>query len=203
MLVAIFAGIAAGAAAIYAATKLMKPSFTMAISSHDKNKVLTLLPAIDEWPIVELDGVKFRVAPKYIPHVGIQEAADIAAANGMELPTKKLVDAIWNAADLKIEPQQPTLKKFDFAEMNSDATVAEHAAKNDKQIAGRSFKLLAGTHKDVVRDFHNGRMVNGIYGWHRLNGKPIQDFPSLHIQGNAVTSEHKDYSQGLRMVKKV
>lgn len=209
MLIPIVIGLVAGGAAIAAALKFMKPGFitTNSITTHDKGKIMNFLPAIDEWPIVESEGIQWRVAPKYIPHVGIQEAFEMAQANGVELPNKKLVDAIWQAADVKIEPQQPRLVKFDFQEMNSDATVAEHAAKNEKQIAGRPFKLLAGTHKDVVRDMHNGRLVNGIYGWHRLNppntGKIIQDFPSAHIQGNAVTSDHKDYSQGLRMVKRV
>ncbi|MHB8107738.1 MAG: hypothetical protein ACYDH4_09990, partial [Candidatus Cryosericum sp.] len=56
------------------------------------------------WVPVTYNGVVWNVSPSYIAPVGIGEAEQLAAQNGCELPTPALVDAIWKAADLKLEP---------------------------------------------------------------------------------------------------
>jgi hypothetical protein len=129
------------------------------------------------------------VAPTYRAPVGIGEAAEIAKSVGSELPTSELVDGIYAAADLKLAPITMSPNKGDDA-----GQFAEHRAKVDAAIVGRSFRLLVGTHKDVVRG-PDGRV--GLYGWHRLDGSPIQPFFAGHAPS------WKDYSQGLRLIYRV
>jgi hypothetical protein len=125
--------------------------------------------------------------------VGIQEAADLAKQNGCELPTPALVDAIWKHADLRIQPRPQQFKKWTLAEMTDPEVYKRQQEYIDSQLDGKTWTLIAGTHKDIVA--HNKKL--GLYGWHQLNGKPIQPFYSGH------TTTHKDYSQGLRLTKKV
>lgn len=146
---------------------------------------------ICNWVRVEYDGVVFEVAPSYIAPVGIGEAISIAAKAGCILPTPGLVDAIWQAADLRLAPLT-RVHDGTPAQMASEAVYYDQRLRIEKQIAGREFTLLAGTHKDVCE--LDGKV--GIYGWHRPSGTPIQDFNT--------TSHglwHKDYSQGLRLVR--
>jgi hypothetical protein len=144
------------------------------------------------WVEVECNGQRWQVAPLYIGPVGIGEAAELAKAHGCELPSPELVDAIWHAADLKVEPL-PRQHNGTVAQMASPEVYMDQARRLEAQLAGRSFRLIAGTHKDVV--IRNGRV--GLYGWHRMNGKPIQPF----FAGHALS--WKDYSQGLRLAKRV
>jgi hypothetical protein len=143
------------------------------------------------WVRVELDGVTWLVAPVYIAPVGIGEAESIAKANGCELPSPRLVDAIWHAADLRVEPL-PRKHDGTTRTMASAEVYADQATRIWRQIEGREFRLLAGTHKDVVAE--GGKL--GLYGWHRLDGRVIQSFFGGHARA------WKDYSQGLRLVKR-
>ena len=162
------------------------------------------------WIEIELDGVRWEVAPRYIAPVSIGEAIELARANDAQIPTTAMVDAIWRAADLKLAPI-PMANRGDNA-----AQFREHARRIEEVIDGRSFRLLAGTHKDVVI-CPNGRA--GIYGWHvadelaaefsRKQGIPLYA-PATPgrgriIQGCNTTSHdhaYKDYSQGLRIVRR-
>lgn len=128
----------------------------------------------------------YLVAPTYIYPVGIGEARTLAAAAGCELPTPELVDAIWREADLKVEPLPMAPNRGDDA-----AQFAAHRARVWAQTEGQSFRLLAGTHKDVV--MRGGKI--GLYGWHHPDGRIIQPFYTGHALG------WKDYSQGLRLVR--
>jgi len=132
------------------------------------------------------------VAPDYIAPVGIGEAMKLAVDRGCVLPSPELVDAIWAAADLRLEPHPRTFVHWTMAEMSAPDVILDQARRITEAINGRSFRLLAGTHKDVV--MKDGKV--GIYGWQHSNGKAIQDFYSGHALA------WKDYSQGLRLVKK-
>ena len=138
-------------------------------------------------------GVVWLVAPLYVAPVGIGEAEDIAKANGCELPSPELVDAIWSAADLKLEPL-PRKTDGTPRTMASKEVYQDQASRIHSQYVGKEkeFRLLAGTHKDVVR--RNGKL--GLYGWHRLDGRVWQPFYAGHARA------HKDYSQGLRLVRR-
>lgn len=153
---------------------------------------------LGDWPIVTADGVRYHVAPIYIAPIGIGQAQAMADELNCELPSIALVDAIWAAADVRIEPITRSTGNgllTDWgASMSSLATFNDQAERIEKAIGGRPFKLLAGTHKDVVL---SDAGVLGLYGWHRLNGTTIQPFYSKHARG------HIDYSQGLRLVRRV
>lgn len=137
----------------------------------------------------------YLVAPRPIPAVSMEEAVELAKANGCELPTPALVDAIWKAADLKLPPITRTTPNMTEEEMSAPALLADQLRQIEAQIGGRPFTLLAGTHKDVVRG-PDGRV--GIYGWHRTNGVPIQG-PTVQY---GHTMRYRDYSQGLRLVRR-
>ncbi len=185
------------------------------VKKRVKDASLISIPPESTWVKIEHNGENWLVAPHYIAPVGIGEANAIAQKFGYQLPTVGLVDAIYNAADLKLDPHpRGTRDKppsdFTAQTMNSPDTNIAQLAYIQKQIeaAGKpNYQLLAGTHKDVVYDKipygeHAGMMHLGIYGWHQRNGKPIQGF----MWGHASTypaNDWKDYSQGLRLVKKL
>jgi hypothetical protein len=150
----------------------------------------------DGWLPVKSDGIWWLVASTYLAPVGIGEAVALARAKECELPSPRLVDAIWEHADLKLDAT--TLRRSDFTqwtqeEMEAPAVIADQARRIEEAIRGRAFRLLAGSHKDVVRA-PDGRI--GIYGWQRPNGRPLQPFYAEHA------ATWRDYSQGLRLVKR-
>lgn len=107
------------------------------------------------------------------------------------LPTKKMVDDIYKAAKVKLEPVPM------YAFRDSTPTMWHHHLIIEGQRKGRK-GLIAGIKKDVVisgnvsRDPKPDRVA--IYGWHKLDGKPIQPLYTGHIYWWV------DYSQGIRLV---
>jgi hypothetical protein len=107
------------------------------------------------------------------------------------LPTRKMVNDIYSAADLKLEPVPL------YAFRDSTPTMWHHHLIIEGQRKQRE-GLIAGIKKDVVlsgrvpRDQRPDRVA--IYGWHRLNGVPIQPLYTGHIKWWV------DYSQGIRLV---
>lgn len=107
------------------------------------------------------------------------------------LPTRKMVDDIYAQAKVKLEPEPM------FAFRDSSPTMWHHHLMIEgarKQIKG----LIAGIKKDVVitgallRNNKKDRVA--IYGWHRLDGKPIQPLYTGHVNW------YTDYSHGIRLV---
>ncbi len=107
------------------------------------------------------------------------------------LPTRKIVDDIYKAAAIKLEPIPM------YAFRDSTPTMWQHHLIIEGQRKGRK-GLIAGIKKDVVisgkisRDKRENRVA--IYGWHKLDGKPIQPLYTGHINWWV------DYSQGIRLV---
>jgi len=116
------------------------------------------------------------------------EAVRIAQENGWGLPTKELVDEIWNQADMKLEP----VPLPPGPQMTSQGYFVKHDDIINKQLEGRSYTLVAGHKKDIVQQQKKGRVT--IYGWHRKTGNPIQPVYSGHGENYA------DYSHGVRFV---
>lgn len=120
-------------------------------------------------------------------------AQKIADSLGFFLPTRKMVDAIYNAATVKLEPIPM------FAFRDSTPTMYQHHLIIEGQRQGRK-GLIAGIKKDVVisgklsRDAKPHRVA--IYGWHRLDGKPIQPLYTGHVDW------YVDYSHGIRLVSR-
>jgi hypothetical protein len=107
------------------------------------------------------------------------------------IPTRKMVDVIYKAANIKLEPLPM------YALRDSTPTMYHHHLMIEGQRKGRS-GLLAGIKKDVVisgkvsRDSRPNRVA--IYGWHKLDGKPIQPLYTGHVNW------YVDYSHGVRLV---
>ncbi len=121
--------------------------------------------------------------------LSLKLAQRVAREHGAVLPTKEMVDAIWRYADLKLQPQPLQPGPL----MTRPVYFTKHDSLIDKQISKRRFRLVAGHKKDIIRPQRSGRVT--IYGWHRLNGKPIQPYSNVH------DANYADYSHGLRLVK--
>lgn len=143
--------------------------------------------------LIDSKGAAWDVAPMQIGPVGIGEALALASQQNCTLPTPELVDLIWKSADLKISPMPRTFKMWIMSEMASPTAIADQQRKIREAVAGQPFRLLAGAYKDVVQV--GGKV--GLYGWHRMNGIPIQPPFFGHNMG------WKDYSQGLRLCRRV
>lgn len=118
-------------------------------------------------------------------------AQKIADSFNCFLPTRKMVDDIYKAAKIKLEPVPM------YAFRDSTPTMWHHHLIIEGQRKGRK-GLIAGIQKDVVisgkisRDPKPERVA--IYGWHKLDGKPIQPLYTGHVYWWV------DYSQGIRLV---
>ena len=151
------------------------------------------LPEVEAWPVVEVLGASWHVAPVYLGPVSRAEALERADAAGCELPSRALVDAIWAAADLRIDPHA-------LARDPSRPDAAErHAAHVGALVCGYvdleghvAFRLLAGSHKDFAR---SGSRVD-LYGWHDRAGRVVQPWGTSH------SAAYVDYSQGVRLVRR-
>lgn len=120
-------------------------------------------------------------------------AQAIADRFGFVLPTKKLVDLIYEQAELKLKPTPlrpgPLMITNSFYEMHQK-TIEKNVGPKNRD------KLLAGHKKDVVVSNILTRRPHrvAIYGWHTRKGKPIQPLSTFHIDSYA------DYSHGIRLV---
>lgn len=150
------------------------------------------------WTTIYVEGEEYEVRRDYLGPMTIGQAVETARYFGCELPTKKMVDAIWQAADLKLEPitrspENGLLKDYG-ASMFSKDTIADQLRRIEAQKAGKEYIIAAGDFKDVIVT-DDGQV--GIYGWHHLDGNPIQPVNTQHA------FDHGDYSQGLRLFRKV
>ncbi|MDO6391883.1 hypothetical protein Q4E40_17225 [Pontibacter sp. BT731] len=118
-------------------------------------------------------------------------AQQMADSLGCFLPTRKMVDAIYMQATVKLEPLPL------YALRDSTPTFYHHHLMIEGQRQGRK-GLIAGIKKDVVisskvsQDTRPNRVA--IYGWHRPSGKPIQPLYTGHINW------YVDYSHGIRLI---
>lgn len=107
------------------------------------------------------------------------------------LPTAKIVDDIYNAAKVKLEPVPM------YAFRDSSVTMWQHHLIIEGQRSGKK-GLIAGIKKDIViagklSSYPKNDRV-AIYGWHRMNGKPIQPLYTGHVNW------YVDYSHGVRLI---
>lgn len=115
------------------------------------------------------------------------------------LPTRKMVDDIYKAAKIKLEPVPM------YAFRDSTPTMYHHHLIIEGQRKMRK-GLIAGIQKDVVI---SGKLLQdaipnavgtervAIYGWHKPDGKPIQPLYTGHVNWWV------DYSQGIRLVYRI
>ncbi|HET9825031.1 MAG TPA: hypothetical protein VFP87_06825 [Chitinophagaceae bacterium] len=118
-------------------------------------------------------------------------AQKIADTFNCFLPTKKIVDDIYRAAKVKLEPVPM------YAFRDSTPTMWHHHLIVEGQRKGRK-GLVAGIQKDVViseklsKDTSDDHVA--IYGWHKLDGNPIQPLYTGHVYWWV------DYSQCVRLI---
>lgn len=145
--------------------------------------------------------VVYFVSPDYLSvgsdtnwarvHITPFLAQELADSLRCFLPTRKMVDEIYKAALIKLSPIPLTQYR------DSTPTFYQHHLLVEQQRKGRK-GLIAGIQKDIVT---TGRLNTdpkkdrvAIYGWHQLNGKPIQPLYTGHVYW------YVDYSQGIRLV---
>jgi Secretion system C-terminal sorting domain len=160
-----------------------------------------------------LYSVTYYVTPDYFA-VGSEEryflapmtpllAQRIADSLHCTLPTRKMVNDIYAAAPLKLAPAPIPPS----AAMITVPVFAQHDSmvwtQREPQLSAFPLgSLVGGTKKDVVisnkirNDLRTGvPKPVVIYGWHQLNGVPIQPLYNGHGETYA------DYSHGIRMVQ--
>ena len=123
-------------------------------------------------------------------------ASEVARALGYGLPTRKIVDAVYAAAALRLDPAPlpagPEMRSVPYILESRDRIAEERGA-------SPLSALVAGTKKDVVL---SPRLLGqpdreAIYGWHRSDGRPIQPLSTVH------GVHYADYSHGIRLVSDV
>jgi hypothetical protein len=126
-----------------------------------------------------------------------QSAQQLADRIGASLPTPPMVDAVWRAAQVRLDPSPipPT------PEMTTVNVFEDHnrIVRTQRQLDSRApGALVAGHKKDVVLtarlDSLPGKVA--IYGWHRADGTPIQPLYTGH------TDRWVDYSHGIRLLSR-
>jgi hypothetical protein len=122
-------------------------------------------------------------------------ASTVASQMGFILPTRKMVDAIYRQSAFHFSPEPMT----PGPQMRSTEYYVIHNEKIEEQsrVLGITPGMLVSGHKkDVVVTnllaSSPGRIA--IYGWHRLNGAPIQPLSTVH------GACYADYSHGIRLV---
>ena len=130
----------------------------------------------------------------FVP-LGLDAALEVAEHFGFMLPTRKIVNAIYAASTVKLDPQP--LPAGD--QMRSTAYLLRHNEMIRAQRDARGAPLgalTAGDKKDLVLTPRlwktPGRVA--IYGWHRATGTPIQPLSTVH------GARYADYSHGIRLV---
>lgn len=163
---------------------------TITANLEDKDQTLIMFVAPDYLSLgTDEDFLRIPLSP------GVAQTV----ADHLEclLPTRRMVDQFYAAAEvvLKPQPMAPT------DEMTRVSYFARHNQEIQNQLKERypnssRGELLAGHKKDVVLTTRiaesSGRVA--IYGWHEAIDRPIQ---SLYI-GHAET--WVDYSHGIRLV---
>jgi len=122
-------------------------------------------------------------------------AQRIADRVGCLLPTPRMVDAVWGAARVRLEPSpippSPEMTTVPVFEAHGRMVAAQW-----RNVSAPRGSLVSGHKKDVVITSALASLPNrvAIYGWHRLDGEPIQALYTGHSE------DWVDYSHGIRLV---
>ena len=124
-----------------------------------------------------------------------QQVADLC---GCTLPTRKMVNDIYQHATGKLNPCPFSPLEYEIASP-STWWLSEKAIEDECEFRGaRAGELLAGIKKDIVITplilVRPPPPRVAIYGWHLLDGKAIQPLSLVH------RFNYKDYSHGVRLV---
>jgi len=125
-------------------------------------------------------------------------AQKIANAYGAALPTAKLVDDIYINSDVKLAPVS-YLPVGNQNELVSKFVLHNTAIDSQRVASGQPLGLVVGgIKKDVILSTKIVDKPNNvvIYGWHKLDGNPIQPVYNGHI------NSYVDYSHGIRLINR-
>ena len=180
----------------FAVTEVLKGNIPSFLKKFERIRV-----SIDDSSTGKTLNAEYFVSPDYLSigndddwariNITPLAAQKIADSFNCFLPTRKMVDDIYKAAKIKLEP----VPMYAFRE--STPTMWQHHLIIEGQRKGRK-GLIAGIQKDVVisgkisRDPKPDRVA--IYGWHMLDGNPIQPLYTGHVYWWV------DYSQAIRLV---
>jgi hypothetical protein len=118
-------------------------------------------------------------------------AQKLADDFGCILPTRKMVDDIYEQAVIKVGPKPLTKMREAVSSFYQSHNIIEEQKRGHPAEA-----LTAGIKKDVV--ITNLLIAKpdrvAIYGWHWLTGKAIQPLSTVHSR------TYVDYSHGIRLV---
>jgi len=122
-------------------------------------------------------------------------AIEIIRTFGFILPTRKMVDAIYEQSTCRLKPEPlppgPNMRSSEYYLKHREKIRAER--KRAGCVLG---ELVSGHKKDVVitnrLNQKTGRIA--IYGWHRKSSDPIQPLSTVHGE------RYADYSHGVRLV---
>jgi hypothetical protein len=134
----------------------------------------------------------------YLAHMSPNTAQRIADALGCTLPTSKIVDEIYRAAEVKLIPApippSPAMTTVPVFSNHNTLVLSQRAAHLKDHPLGA---LTAGHQKDVViaSGLASSPGKVAIYGWHKTNGLPIQPLYLKHA------AAWVDYSQCIRLVQ--
>ncbi len=153
-------------------------------------------------------AVNYGVLPDYLS-IGVDSnycripmgpitAQRVADFYGMSMPTRKLVDHIYINSEVQLVP-------VTYAPVGNEnegvPKFIQHNGAIESQLnsAGATLgQLIGGTKKDLVLSnliidpTRPGHVC--IYGWHQLNGSPIQPLTNIH------SNTYVDYSHGVRLM---
>ncbi|MDI6829236.1 MAG: hypothetical protein QME62_12215, partial [Armatimonadota bacterium] len=120
-------------------------------------------------------------------------AQSVADFFNCSLPTRKMVDEIYRQAEVKLEPK-PLSERREAVETFIKHNSIIEAQRRQKPLGA----LVAGIKKDVtITNLPKNRQDHvAIYGWHKLDGTPIQPLTTVHINW------YVDYSHGIRLIKR-
>jgi hypothetical protein len=131
-------------------------------------------------------GVRFDVTAE-----GAQRIADQLHAI---LPTPRILQLIWEQAEVRIDPC--TLPAD--AQMASTARMLQHSECVDQRIAGRKGMVAnEGKHWVLTNRIAGKENLAANYGWFVKGRRPVQTVGTRH------DTAHTDYSQILRLVKPI
>lgn len=132
-------------------------------------------------------------------------AQRIAWEFGDYLPTTKICDAVWDAAEVKIAPETQGPPRYSYSDMDHPDRMMDYHKAVDRKIAEKNGfgKLIGNIGKHWVLTNKNTTSRAANYGWYVQSGGSVSASGKRMIQtlGTAHNGRHADYSQVLRLVK--
>ncbi len=130
--------------------------------------------------------------------LSLPAALAVGRAFGFMLPTRRMVDAIYAQAAVRLAPQPLPAGPA----MRTTAVLVQHealVAQQRQQAAAPAGALTAGHKKDLVLSPRLWAWPDrlALYGWHRPGGVPIQPLSTVHGE------RYADYSHGVRLVARM